>query len=176
MSNQNKQKEHESDSFISTTKLPKTIQKIVKNHHMATFKIHKWLKTIGCENNWIYEDLEQMLDRLTLVSIEISHVNDYIECGALEEDPEGKLFYIKTKLTMGPIFPAADLDRITKELERFAFPEKGDRDGANQSDYVKPRNMENICLNFFSWERKVNLVDFHFNKLQYDLHFDIYHK
>ncbi len=79
MSNQNKHKEHENNPFVRTTKLPKIIQRVMKDHHLATFKIHKWLKAIGCESNWIYEDLDRMMDRLT-------HVNDCIVCGALKND------------------------------------------------------------------------------------------
>ena len=155
------------------TKLPANIKKIMRRHRDGLFKIHKFLVSLGFESDYIYRNRGR-LDRITAVEIKIRHDNDYIECGPLSDDPEGKLFSIFTLAPFEAKINIAKYAAAISHLEAFAFPEKELRSDPNMA-VERPKGMDHILLKYFSWERKIKYCDSRPKTIIHQLDFRIYH-
>ena len=153
------------------TRLPTNINKVRENHIGAVYKVAKWFDKIGCKTSfsfWCKTDMD-LLERVGLITnfdIEVSHSNDYIECGPHDEDPTGEMFYIRTFFGIEINPKPEDLDWVIKSLEAFDWLVEGSK---------RPKGMGNIHLKDFDrWNIKITR-DRLSEKLKISLKFSVDH-
>jgi len=144
------------------TQLPESLEKTLIDHNETMWEIAKFLHKNGIKPDgyWIGKDF---YTRVTRMSLELRHDNDYIEMGIGDADPEGKMFHIITKGGIEVSFPGQNMKKVLEFLENLSHKENW------------PKHLSHVWLNLDSWNVELKAKCTDQGKLEIFLKFDIRH-
>jgi len=137
-----------------------SINKAILSHCDGMQKIMDFLKEHGADHWWDNYRLRKGLE------LHVRHANDYIEMGALDEDPDDVLYYIWTQEDFDFKVPFHRLQDMLKALK--------DNQGMSKNRIADNIKIETYVTNQFTMEKRIRCEDYAMDKVTLNIQFRIY--
>ncbi len=149
-----------------TTKLPRSLINIRKEHRAKMKIVVAWIKTHLNLN--IDEYYERHVLNTTVTDIHIRHDNDYVEMGPLDDDPHGILYHVYTSQVLQLNISIEKWTQVLKTISNHQF--------IGKYRIHKDIIIETDVGNHFTLQNHIEYIDYNFNHMSISIEFRIYHK